>query len=207
MSPSDDYSGPGLDPDQMADDPVDQFAAWFDEMVDAGVTEPNVMNLATATDGQPSVRSVLLKGFDSEGFLFFTNYESRKARQLAHNPRAAISFVWLELRRAVRVEGPVSKTTDEESEAYFATRPRGAQLAAGISRQSEVIPNRTSLDEAYAHAEEKFAGKVIPRPEYWGGFRLRGEIYEFWQGRPNRLHHRVLYRWEPDGWIKEWLSP
>ena len=207
MIPSEDYSGPGLAPDQMADDPVEQFAAWFDEMVGAGVAEPNVMNLATATDGQPSLRSVLLKGFDSDGFVFFTNYESRKARQLAHNPRAAISFTWLEVHRAVRIEGTVSKTTDEESEAYFATRPRGAQLSAGISRQSEVIPNRTSLDEAYAHAEEKFAGKDIPRPDYWGGFRLRGERYEFWQGRPNRLHHRILYRWESDAWIKEWLSP
>ncbi len=207
MIPADDYSGPGLDPALMADDPVEQFGIWFNEMIDAGVAEPNVMSLATATDGQPSVRSVLLKGFDTQGFVFFTNYESRKAHQLAHNPRAAISFTWLERHRSVRIEGVVSKTSDQESEDYFATRPRGAQLSAGISRQSEVIPNRTSLEDAYAHAEEKFAGKDIPRPEYWGGFRLRGEMYEFWQGRPNRLHHRVQYRWESDGWVKEWLSP
>ena len=207
MIPMGDYSGPGLDLETMADDPVEQFGIWFDALIDAGVAEPNVMSLATATDGQPSVRSVLLKGFDADGFVWFTNYESRKAQQLAHNPRAAIAFTWREMHRSVRIEGVVSKTSDQESEDYFATRPRGAQLSAGISRQSEVIPGSASLDDAYAHAEEKFAGKDIPRPDYWGGYRLRGEMYEFWQGRPNRLHHRVRYRWEADTWVKEWLSP
>jgi pyridoxamine 5'-phosphate oxidase len=207
MIPPDEYTRAGLDPDLMADDPVDQFAAWFDEVVAAGVSEPNVMSLATATDGQPSVRSVLMKRFDKAGFVFYSNYESRKARQLAANPRAAVGFTWLDFHRQVRIEGPVEKVSAEESDAYFATRPRGAQLAAGISRQSEVIPNRASLDDAYTHAAEKFAGEEIPRPDYWGGYRLRGEVFEFWEGRPNRLHHRIRYRWESDTWVKEWLSP
>ena len=207
MIPPYDYSGPGLNPDEMANDPVAEFAAWFDEAVADGVAEPNAMSLATATDGQPSVRTVLMKGFDANGFVFYTNYDSRKARQLEANPRAAILFRWTELHRQVRVEGAVARVSAEESDAYHATRPRGAQLAAGISRQSDVIPDRTSLESAYEAAEEKFAGADVPRPEYWGGYRLMGETYEFWQGRPNRLHHRIRYRWEGDMWVKEWLSP
>lgn len=207
MIPGPDYSGPGLDLDQMADHPVDQFRRWFEEAGAAEVPEPNAMALATADRGQPSVRTVLLKGFDANGFVFFTNYGSRKAKQLGANPLAAISFTWLEVHRQVRIEGVVGKISEDESDAYFATRPRGAQLSAGISRQSEVIPGPASLDEAFAAAEEKFAGRDIPRPNYWGGYRLQGERFEFWQGRPDRLHHRVRYTWETDGWIKEWLSP
>lgn len=207
MIPGPDYSGPGLDPDLMADHPVDQFAVWYEEAQAAGVAEPNAMSLATAEHGQPSVRSILLKGFDRDGFVFFSNYDSRKGRKLAANPLAAIAFRWLEQHRQVRIEGRVAKISEEESDAYFATRPRGAQISAGISRQSEVISGRASLEEAYAAAEEKFAGREIPRPKYWGGYRLKGDLFEFWQGRPNRLHHRIRYRWEDDRWIKEWLSP
>lgn len=207
MIPGADYSGPGLDIDLMADHPVEQFRQWFEEAEAADVPEPNAMSLATSEHGQPSVRTVLLKGFGAAGFVFFTNYDSRKAKQLAANPRAAISFTWHPVHRQVRIEGVVGKIPDEESDAYYATRPRGAQIAAGISRQSEVIPGPASLNEAFAAAEEKFAGREIPRPEYWGGYRLQGERFEFWQGRPNRLHHRVRYSWETDGWIKEWVSP
>ena len=207
MIPGEDYYGPGLDPEQMENDPVDQFRLWLDEAIAADLPEPTAMSLATAKDGQPSVRSILLKGFDYDGFVFFSNYGSRKAQQLAANPRAALGFTWLRHHRQVRIEGPVAKISEQQSDEYYASRPRGAQLSAGISRQSEVIPSRASLDEAYAAAEEKFEGRQIPRPDYWGGYRLKGESFEFWQGRPNRLHHRIRYRWQSDEWTKEWLSP
>lgn len=207
MTDREDYTGPPLVLAEMADDPVIEFGAWFQMAIDAGLPQPNAMNLATAQDNRPSVRSVLLKDFDSRGFVFYTNYGSRKARQLDANHHAAISFVWLGLHRQVRVEGIVSKISAEESDAYFATRPRGAQLAAGISRQSEVIPDRGNLELAYAAADEKFAGRDVPRPDYWGGYRLAGEHFEFWNGRLDRLHDRVRYRWEEDHWIREWLSP
>ncbi|MBT8218114.1 MAG: pyridoxamine 5'-phosphate oxidase [Acidimicrobiia bacterium] len=207
MTDREDYTGPPLVLAEMAEDPITEFGHWFQMAIDAELPQPNAMNLATARDNRPSMRAVLLKDFDSNGFVFYTNYGSRKARQLDGNPHAAISFVWLGLHRQVRVEGTVSKISAEESDAYFATRPRGAQLAAGISRQSEVIPDRGNLELAFAAADEKFAGRDVPRPDYWGGYRLTGERFEFWNGRLDRLHDRVRYRWEEDGWIREWLSP
>ena len=202
-----DYSGAGLDPEEMATDPMMEFAAWFDAANEAGLPQPDAMSLATTVDNRPSVRMVLLKSHDLDGFVFYTNYGSRKARHLEDNPRAALGFNWLGLHRAVRVEGTAGRLSNEESDAYYASRPRGAQLAAGISRQSEVIQDREQLERAFIAAAEKFGDDPIPRPDYWGGYRVAPEIVEFWQGRPDRLHHRIRYRWDESEWIKEWLSP
>ncbi len=202
----DDYSGPALDPEQMEADPVAEFSKWFQAAHASQVAQPNAMSLATTADERPSVRTVLLKSFD-DGFVFYTNYESRKGRELDDNPRAALAFAWLELHRQIRIEGRVTKLSETESDDYYATRPRGAQLAAGISRQSEIISDRAQLESAFAAAEEKFADSDIPRPEYWGGFRLRPVVMEFWQGRPDRLHDRIRYRWEESRWVIERLSP
>jgi len=201
------HSGVTLDPSSMDDDPMVEFAAWFLAAQNAEVPQPNAMVLATSHDDRPSARTVLLKEFDQQGFVFFTNYESRKGRELEHDAAAALNFAWLTLHRQIRIEGRVTRVTDEESDAYYATRPRGAQLAAGISRQSEVIADRGQLEAAFTAAEEKFAGMEIPRPAHWGGYRLRPEVVEFWQGQPDRMHDRVRYRRDDLEWIKERLSP
>ena len=191
----------------MAPDPVVEFERWFRAAQDAGLPEPNAMSLATVAGDRPSVRTVLLKRFDESGFVFFTNYESRKGRELAANPQAALCFTWLELHRQVRIEGTVGKVSVEDSDAYYASRPRGAQLAAGISRQSEVVSDRNMLERAFAAAKEKFGDGEIPRPSHWGGYVLRPTRFEFWQGRPDRLHDRIRYRLEEGEWIMERLSP
>lgn len=201
------YSGPGLDPDTMAENPVVEFAGWFQAAQDAGLPQPNAMSLATATADRPSVRTVLLKGFDDAGFVFYSNYESRKGHDLATNPQAALSLTWLEMHRQIRIEGPVAQVTAEESDEYYASRPRGAQLAAGISRQSEVIADRRQLESAFAAADAKFQDGAIPRPPHWGGYRLLPQVVEFWQGRPDRLHDRIRYRLRNNAWVKERLSP
>ncbi len=205
-----DYMARGLDESAVDADPIRQFAAWFDDAVAAHLLEPNAMALATATpDGRPSVRMVLLKGFDVAGFVFYTNYESRKGRELASNPRAALDFFWVELERQVRIEGPVERVTPEQSDAYFASRPRGSQLGAAASRQSTVLSGREPLERRLAELEAEYAGDAtIPRPSYWGGFRVVPEVMEFWQGRPNRLHDRLRYtRRAGGGWTIERLSP
>lgn len=193
----------GLLEDGVVPDPLEQFARWLGE-----ASDDNRMALATAAaDGSPSVRMVLLKDADERGFVFFTGYESRKSGELEANPRAALLFHWAPLGRQVRVEGPVERVTAEESDAYFATRPRGAQLAATASRQGRVLANRAQLDEAVTELARQHAGRDVPRPEHWGGYRLRPHTYEFWQHRDDRLHDRLRYTRDGDGWRLERLSP
>jgi pyridoxamine 5'-phosphate oxidase len=189
--------------DRVAPDPLSQFRRWL-----ADASDDDRMALATAAaDGSPSVRMVLLKGADEEGFLFFTGYESRKGAELEANPRAALLFHWAPLGRQVRVEGTVERVGSAESDAYFASRPRGSQLAASASRQGRVLANRAQLDEAVADLEREYAGRDVPRPEHWGGYRLRPHAYEFWQHRDDRLHDRLRYTRDGDGWRLDRLSP
>jgi pyridoxamine 5'-phosphate oxidase len=204
-----DYKGPGdLDPATVSPDPIEQFRAWLRAARDAGMYEPEAMTLATIDeDGRPAARYVLLRGLDDRGFSFFTNYESAKARALGERPVAALTFGWLAMHRAVRVEGTVERLPAVESDAYFASRPRGAQLGAWASPQSAVIAGRDELDRALADAERRFAGAEVPRPPHWGGFLVRPERVELWEGRPNRLHDRVRYERAPDGWRIERLAP
>ncbi len=189
-------------------DPLEQFRHWYEHAVAAGLPEPEAMALATASpDGVPSVRFVLLKGIDERGVEFFTNYESRKGRELAANPHAALAILWKPLQRQVRLEGPVEVLTPEESDAYFATRSRGSQLGAWASRQSEVIPDREWLEARLASFDAQYPDEV-PRPPHWGGCRLVPEFIEFWEGRPNRLHDRQAFTRGSDGaWHLRRLSP
>jgi pyridoxamine 5'-phosphate oxidase len=188
-------------------DPVAQFGRWFEQATQAGLLEPSAMTLATATpDGHPSARMVLLRGFDERGFCFYTNYESRKAAELAANPRAALVFWWDALERQVRIEGRVEPTSRAESEAYFASRPPGSQLGAAASPQSRVI-DRATLERRVTELATSLRDGKIPLPDFWGGYRLTPEVVEFWQGRPNRLHDRLRYRRAGDAWVIERLAP
>jgi pyridoxamine 5'-phosphate oxidase len=190
-------------------DPIVQFQKWFEQAVAAQAAYPEAMTLATATaEGKPSARIVLLKGVDERGFSFFTNYESRKGRELTQNPYASLAFWWSELERQVRIEGRVEKISAQESDEYFRTRPRGSQIGAWASAQSEVLPSREILEENVRVFEEKFGEGEIPRPQHWGGFRVIPHEVEFWQGRLNRLHDRMRYRMQTNGkWVVERLSP
>jgi len=203
------YTLAGLRRHDLDPDPIRQFQKWFQQAVEAGAVEPSAMTLATAAPGGvPSTRIVLLKGIDERGFVFYTNYESRKGKDLATNPQAAVVFFWAELERQVSVIGITNKLSREESEAYFKTRPRGARLGAWASRQSEVITNREALEQRFQEFEQKYPGDNIPLPSYWGGYVLGPQRIEFWQGRPNRLHDRFAYTKQPGGdWAIERLSP
>ncbi len=203
------YMQRGMEEAELAEDPFRQFQLWFDAAVAADVPEPNAMTLATATkDGRPSARMVLLKQMDDRGFVFFSNYESRKGNELAENPRAALIFFWVQLERQIRIEGSVEHMSAEVSEAYFHSRPRGSQLGSAASYQSQVIPDREVLEKRVAELEAEYPDSEIPLPDFWGGFRVVPEAVEFWQGRVNRLHDRLRYRKdENDNWIVERLSP
>jgi pyridoxamine 5'-phosphate oxidase len=202
------YIRAGLDESDADPDPIEQFRKWFDEALAADLHEPNAMTLATATpDGKPSARIVLLKGFDARGFVFYTNYEGRKGRELAENPRAALVFYWGELERQVRVEGRVWRVLEEESDAYYASRPRGSRLGAWASAQSRSVERRELVEERLRELEREYTGREVPRPPFWGGYRVEPEEIEFWQGRENRLHDRLVYRRSSDGWRIERLQP
>ena len=197
-----------LEPADVADDPLVAFRSWYAEAGAAGVVEPEAMALATAgADGAPDVRFVLLKAVDDRGFVFYTNESSTNGGQLAANPRAALAWRWEALDRQVRAAGPVERVADTVADAYFASRARGSQIGAWASEQSRVIAGRSSLESRVAGAEARFAGTTVPRPPWWGGFRVVPERVELWQGRDNRLHDRVRYRRGPQGWVRERLSP
>ena len=203
------HVGKGLRRSDLDPDPIKQFSNWFTAAIEAGIRDVNAMSLATAgPDAKPTVRIVLLKGFDQNGFVFFTNYESEKGKQLAANPYAAMAFYWIELDRQIRIGGEVEKTSREESQIYFRSRPIGSQLGAWASRQSDVIDGRRVLDARMSEMTERFANKAIPVPPHWGGYRLKPDVFEFWQGRPNRLHDRFRYTRQANGsWLIERLAP
>lgn len=202
------YARSGLNEREVHPDPVEQFGAWFEDARAADLPEPNAMTLATATpDGKPSARVVLLKGFDDRGFVFYTNREGRKARELKSNPRCALVFYWGGLERQVRIEGRATRVPDEESDAYYASRPRGSRLGAWVSEQSRPVEGREELEERLRRLEGEYEGREIPRPPFWGGYRVEPESVEFWQGRENRLHDRLLYRLTGEGWRIERLQP
>ena len=199
----------GLSEGDVDADPIRQFRLWFDQALAAGLAEPNAMTVATATlDGRPSARMLLIKGVDERGFVFFTNYESRKGQELAGNPYAALVFYWAELERQVRIEGMVERVAPAESDAYFHSRPLGSQLGAAASHQSQVLASRAELEQRIANLAAAHADHKLPRPQHWGGFRVVPTVIEFWQGRPSRLHDRLRYRRdEASAWVIDRLSP
>jgi len=203
-----DYDLDPLREEELDADPTSQFRVWFDEAREAGIVEPNAMTLATAdASGLVSCRTVLLKAFDERGFVFFTNYTSRKARQLAENPRAAVLFPWLPLQRQIEIAGPAEKISAAESVAYFLSRPFGSRLGAWVSDQSQIIPSRAILVAKFEELKKKFADGEVPKPDSWGGYRIIPQTFEFWQGGHDRLHDRFRYSLGSEGWSISRLSP
>jgi len=203
------YASHALSEDQADLDPIRQFTSWFDEAVSAQLLDVNAMTLATVSSaGDPAARIVLLKGFDEHGFVFFTNYDSAKGRDLAATPRACLLFFWVELERQVRITGSVTKVATAESDEYFHSRPFESQIGAWASAQSTAVADRAALETRYAELLTQHAGQVVPLPPFWGGYRVKPECIEFWQGRPSRLHDRLLYLRQADGsWARSRLSP
>jgi pyridoxamine 5'-phosphate oxidase len=202
------YKKGGLKEETAPANPFLLFQQWFGDTLKARLLDPNAMTLSTlGLDGRPALRTVLLKEFDPKGFVFFTNYESQKGKELARKPLAGLLFYWPTLSRQVRVDGRVSRVSAGESDSYFHSRPRGSQISAWVSRQSERVPNREYLEKKTSEFEKKFEGKAVPRPPYWGGFRLTPDRFEFWSGKPNRLHDRLRYVKKGAKWQRERLSP
>jgi len=202
------YQLMGLDENKIKNNPVDQFTIWFDEAISADVIEPNAMILSTVSQaGSPSSRTVLLKGLEEDGFIFFTNYESEKGKEIAQNNNVSLLFLWLDLERQVRISGKAIKLSTEESEVYFKSRPRNSQIGAWASKQSEVVPDRQYLEDRFKTMRVKFEDQEIPLPDFWGGYKVIPSRIEFWQGRPNRLHDRILYSKNENEWKIERLSP
>lgn len=204
-----DYASRALTEQDVHADPIQQFTAWFDEALKAQLIDANAMTLATASpSGEPAARIVLLKAADADGFVFYTNYDSAKGRDLAANPRASLLFFWSELERQVRITGAVTKTSAEESDTYFHSRPVESQIGASSSPQSRPVADRSELENRYAEVAAKFKDTIVPRPSSWGGYRLTPERIEFWQGRKSRLHDRLLYTRQADGsWSRSRLAP
>ncbi len=203
-----DYKLQSLHENEVAANPTDQFTTWWNEAISSNIDEVNAMTLATSNiTGKPDARIVLLKGYDANGFVFFTNYQSRKAQELAANPFATLVFFWKELERQVRIEGTVEKIAAADSDAYFNSRPVGSRIGAWASPQSTVISDRTLLEENVKQLEVKYADGNIPRPEHWGGYVVKPTQVEFWQGRSSRLHDRIRYELKNDDWIIERLAP
>jgi pyridoxamine 5'-phosphate oxidase len=202
------YETDGIDVGDLAAEPMEQWQRWHADAFDAQVAEPNAMTLSTVDEsGAPDARMVLVRGADARGFTFFTNYDSVKSRQLAAHPVSAATFGWLDLHRQVRVRGTIERITDAESDEYFASRPRGSQIGAWASPQSQPLESRAELDALVAEVERRFADGPVPRPSHWGGWRLRPTAWEFWQGRTSRLHDRLAYLRAPDGWTIQRLAP
>lgn len=202
------YSQNGLDEKEVDSSPFNQFKLWFDQALEADILEPNAMSLATVDFlSRPHNRIVLLKGFDEDGFTFFTNYESSKGEELVSHPYTSCCFFWKELERQVRIEGEVSKISKEESEAYFKSRPRMSQFGALASQQSVALPNRETLEQKFEELQKEYEDKEIPMPEYWGGYKISPCYFEFWQGRESRLHDRISYTKEEGNWLIRRLSP
>ena len=202
------YSTVGITREELNDDPVAQFGAWFDQACASGIHEPNAMSLATAgSDGRPVARTVLLKQYDERGFVFFTNLESRKARHIAENPHAALLFPWVALERQILITGRVERVSVAEAAAYFVTRPVGSQLAAWASPQSTVLSSRGLLEAKWEEMKRKFADGKIPLPSFWGGYRVLPDLFEFWQGRASRMHDRFQYTRKDGAWEIERLAP
>jgi pyridoxamine 5'-phosphate oxidase len=204
-----DYSGTPLLENNTKADPVKQFEKWFEEAREADVPEQNAMTLATATtDGRPSARVVLLKGFSDEGFVFYTNYLSRKGKEITKNPLGALTFFWPSMERQIRIEGTLEKVSREQSEKYFHSRPKNSQIGAIASPQSQEIEGRDMLEKKWNELEVEYTGKDVPKPSFWGGYILRPRMIEFWQGRPSRLHDRILYKKiDNKNWKKVRLAP
>ncbi len=202
------YTKNGLLETDVDADPFRQFSVWFEQATNAGIVEPNAMSHATVSpDGQPSIRIVLLKGVDDRGFIFFTNYESRKGKDMDQNPKTSLLFFWGELERQVRIEGDIEKISKDQSRAYFDSRPAGSRIGAWSSNQSEVVASRDFLERRYEENVAKYVGDDIPMPDYWGGYRLVPNMIEFWQGRGSRMHDRIRFRLVDGSWVIDRLSP
>ncbi|WPU96612.1 pyridoxamine 5'-phosphate oxidase [Mucilaginibacter sabulilitoris] len=204
-----DYTAATLSEKDTKASPVSQFEQWFNEALAAKLHEPNAMTLATATpNGKPSARIVLLKGFNEHGFIFYTNYLSRKGKEITKNPQGALTFFWGELERQVRIEGTIEKLSKEDSEKYFHSRPKGSQIGAVVSPQSQEIDGRETLEKKWSELETEYEGKEVPKPSFWGGYILNPQMVEFWQGRSSRLHDRILYKKvDKKSWKKVRLAP